>query len=143
MKLTLTAIFSFCWHPPVCRPDNRTPCSFPTTVSVPILMKTRPEGCVPLLTIAKAERQSACVQKRALRLLPEDAVRKEYFITNTSTEQECPSKVKTIGLFFEEMQGLTVEGNDATLMFHGKMTMIAFAHSKQMKLRNLHIDFER
>ncbi len=74
---------------------------------------------------------------------PEDAVRKEYFITNTSTEQECPSKVKTIGLFFEEMQGLTVEGNDATLMFHGKMTMIAFAHSKQMKLRNLHIDFER
>ena len=35
---------------------------------------------------------------------PEDAVRKEYFITNTSTEQECPSKVKTIGLFFEEMQ---------------------------------------
>ena len=74
---------------------------------------------------------------------PEDAVRKEYFITNTSTEQECPSKVKTIGLFFEEMQGLTVEGNDATLMFHGKMTMIAFAHSKQMKFRNLHIDFER
>lgn len=37
---------------------------------------------------------------------PEDAVRKEYFITNTSTEQECPSKVKTIGLFFENMRRL-------------------------------------
>ena len=74
---------------------------------------------------------------------PEGAVRKEYFITNTSTEEECPSKIKTIGLFFEDMEGLTIEGNDATLMFHGKMTMIAFAHCKQMRLHNLHIDFER
>lgn len=74
---------------------------------------------------------------------PEGAKRKEYFITNTSTEKECPSKVKTIGLLFEDMEGLTVEGNDASLIFHGKMTMIAFSHCKQMKLHNLHIDFER
>lgn len=74
---------------------------------------------------------------------PEGAVRREYFITNTSTEQECPSKVKVIGLFWEDMEGLTVEGNGATLMFHGKMTMVALAHCRQMKLRNLHIDAER
>ncbi len=74
---------------------------------------------------------------------PEGAVRKEYFITNTSTEQECPSKVKTIGLFFEEVEGLTIEGNDATLMFHGKMTMIAMAHCRQIELKNLHLDAER
>ena len=74
---------------------------------------------------------------------PEGAVRKEYFITNTSTEQECPSKVKTIGLFFEGVEGLTIEGNDATLMFHGKMTMIAMAHCRQMELKNLHLDAER
>lgn len=74
---------------------------------------------------------------------PEGAVRKEYFITNTSTEEECPSKIKTIGLLFEDMEGLTIEGNEATFMFHGKMTMIAFARCKQMRLHNLHIDFER
>lgn len=74
---------------------------------------------------------------------PEGAVRKEYFITNTSTEQECPSKMKTIGLFFEEVEGLTIEGNDATLMFHGKMTMLAMAHCRQMTLKNLHLDAER
>ncbi|WP_455674691.1 alpha-1,3-galactosidase-related protein [Phocaeicola sp.] len=94
----------------------------------------------------------ACKQQKAKVLAfekgrydfwPEGAVRKEYFITNTSTEQECPSKVKTIGILFENMEGLTIEGNNATLMFHGKMTMIAFAHCKQMKLNNLHIDFER
>lgn len=74
---------------------------------------------------------------------PEYATRKEYFITNTSTEQECPSKVKTIGLFFEDMEGLTIEGNDATLMFHGKMTLLSFAHCKRMRLQNIHLDFER
>lgn len=73
----------------------------------------------------------------------EGAVRKEYFITNTSSEQECPSKIKTIGMLFEDMDGLTIEGNGATLMFHGKMTMIAFEHCQQMKLHDLHIDFER
>lgn len=73
----------------------------------------------------------------------EGAIRKEYFITNTSTAEECLSKVKTIGLFFEEMDGLTIEGNGAILMFHGKMTMIAFDHCKRMRLQNIHLDFER
>lgn len=74
---------------------------------------------------------------------PEGAIRKEYFISNTSTEAECPSKVKTIGLLFDEMDGLTIEGNGALLMFHGKMIMMSFDHSKNMVLRNIHLDFER
>ena len=74
---------------------------------------------------------------------PEGAIRKEVFITNTSTEQECPSKEKTFGVLFEDMEGLTIEGNGATLMFHGKLTMISFMHCRNMVLRNLHVDFER
>ena len=41
------------------------------------------------------------------------------------------------------MSGLTIEGNDATLMFHGKMTMLSFDHCKEMRLQNIHFDFER
>ena len=52
-------------------------------------------------------------------------------------------KEKTIGLLFEEMKGITIEGNGATLMFHGKMTMIAFVHCQQIKLKNLKFDFQR
>lgn len=74
---------------------------------------------------------------------PEGATRREMFITNTSTEEECPSKVKTFGVLFEDMSGLTVEGNGATLMFHGKQTMISFMHCRQMTLRHLHVDCER
>ncbi len=106
------------------------------------------ENCVEKLQLAI----KACKERNVRTLVfekgrydfwPEGAVRKEYFITNTSTAEECPSKQKTIGLLFEDMDGLTIEGNGATLMFHGKMTMIAFDHCKRMKLQNIHLDFER
>ena len=74
---------------------------------------------------------------------PEGATRKEYYISNTSTEQECPSKVKTVGLMLHEIDDLTIEGNGATLMYHGKMTTIALEHCDGVRINNLHIDFER
>lgn len=74
---------------------------------------------------------------------PEGAVRRELFVSNTSTEAECPSKVKTLGMLLEEVDRLTVEGNGATLVFHGKITPIALIRCRDVELRNLHIDFER
>lgn len=74
---------------------------------------------------------------------PEGATRKEYFISNTSTEEECPSKVKTVGLMFDGLKDLTIDGNGATLMFHGEMTTIAMEHCENLKLQNIHVDFER
>ena len=74
---------------------------------------------------------------------PEGAIRKEYFISNTSSEKECPSKIKTVGLLFEDMNDLTIIGNGTTLMFHGKMITVAFEHCKNMKLQDIQIDFER
>lgn len=74
---------------------------------------------------------------------PEGAVRKEYYVSNTSTERECPSKIKTVGLLFEELEGLTVVGKNTLLMFHGKMIMLAFDHCRDMQLKGLHFDFER
>lgn len=71
------------------------------------------------------------------------AVRKDYFISNTSSEEECPSKTKTFGLYLEDINGLTIDGNGAELVFHGKMTMIAVAHCRQICLKNISLDFER
>ncbi|MGM9803177.1 MAG: right-handed parallel beta-helix repeat-containing protein [Muribaculaceae bacterium] len=76
-------------------------------------------------------------------LWPEGAVHRELFVSNTSTEQECPDKTKTIGVWMENMQNLTIDGGDATLMFHGKMTMVAMMNCRNITLRNLHFDFER
>lgn len=53
------------------------------------------------------------------------------------------SKVKTVGLMLHEIDDLTIEGNGATLMYHGKMTTIALEHCNGVRINNLHIDFER
>lgn len=74
---------------------------------------------------------------------PEGATRKEYFISNTSTEEECPSKIKTVGLYFQNLDGLTIVGNGSTLMYHGEMTTMAFEHCRNIKLCDIHVDFER
>ena len=74
---------------------------------------------------------------------PEEAVRRDWFISNTSSEEECPSKTKTVGLLLDGMQDLVIEGNGATLMFHGKMTMLALDRCRNITLHNLYFDFER
>lgn len=96
--------------------------------------------------ISECKRSGARVlsfEKGRYDIWPEGAIRRKYFISNTSTEQECPSKVKTIGLLFEDMKDLTIEGNGATLMFHGKMTTIALERCKNLVFKDLHIDSER
>lgn len=82
-------------------------------------------------------------EKGRYDIWPEGATRKEYFISNTSTEEECPSKVKTVGLMFDGLKDLTINGNGATLMFHGEMTTIALEHCENLKLQDIHVDFER
>jgi len=74
---------------------------------------------------------------------PTQAVEKNYFISNTSSEKECPSKLKKIGLFFENKHRLLIEGNGSEFIFHGKMITFAFDHCDNIKLQNLSIDFER
>lgn len=74
---------------------------------------------------------------------PEGATRAEYFVSNTSTESECPSKIKTIGLLFKDMEDLTIEGNGSLLVYHGKMITMVFDHCKNMKLQHISTDFQR
>ncbi len=40
-------------------------------------------------------------EKGRYDIWPESSPKREYFISNTSTERECPSKIKTIALLFE------------------------------------------
>jgi hypothetical protein len=103
-------------------------------------------------TLQIQEALKACKEKKAkvlsfengrYDLWPENSIQKEYFITNTSSEQECPSKVKTIGVMLDNMEGLTIEGNGATLMFHGLMTTLVMDNCTDIVLENIHIDFER
>ena len=74
---------------------------------------------------------------------PEGAMRKELYVSNTSTEQECPDKTKVIGIWAENVNGLTIDGGGATLVFHGKITMLSLYKCRDITLSNVHFDFER
>jgi hypothetical protein len=76
-------------------------------------------------------------------LYPDSAIKKPYFISNTSSETECPSKLKTIGLLFDNIRNLRVEGDGSLLVFHGKMTTIVVDHCDNFSLANLNEDFAR
>lgn len=71
---------------------------------------------------------------------PDNAVRREIFVSNTSSEEECPSKVKTLALLVEDQQNLVIDGCGAELIFHGKQTMLSIIHSKNITIENLDID---
>lgn len=71
------------------------------------------------------------------------AEERNYFISNTSTEEECPSKLKKTGLLFENKSNITIEGNGSRFVFHGKMITFAFDHCDNMLLKNVSMDFER
>ncbi|SEJ04260.1 Right handed beta helix region [Dyadobacter sp. SG02] len=74
---------------------------------------------------------------------PDGAIRAKYFISNTSTEEEDSLKIRTIGMLFRNARNLTVDGNGALFVFHGKMTTIVLEHCENVKLQNIHVDFER
>jgi hypothetical protein len=76
-------------------------------------------------------------------LYPDSAIKKTYFISNTSSESECPSKDKTIGLLFEGFRNIRIEGDGSLLVFHGKMTTMVIDHCDGFTLTNLAEDFAR
>lgn len=76
-------------------------------------------------------------------LYPEKAIKKEYFITNTSTEEECPSKIKTIGILMEGMNDFTIEGNGSLFVYHGKMISFVIDNCRGINIRNLAVDYAR
>lgn len=76
-------------------------------------------------------------------LWPDGAIREKYFISNTATEKEDSLKIRTIGMLFREARNLTIDGNGALFVFHGKMTTIVLDHCENVKLQNIRVDFER
>lgn len=102
------------------------------------------EGVKRAIAACKAQPGATLVFPRGrYDFYPDSAEKREYYISNTSSETECPSKVKTIGLLFEDMANLTVEGNGSRFVLHGKMISWAFVRCRNVLLQNIAVDFER
>lgn len=74
---------------------------------------------------------------------PEHSPKRDYFISNTSSEIECPSKTKTIALLLEDLEDVTIDGNGALFIIHGKMINFAFVNCTNITMQNISFDYER
>jgi len=74
---------------------------------------------------------------------PEQSRKRTYFVSNTTTETEAPSKVKNVAMLLEGIKGLTIEGNGSTFIFHGKTILFAVDQSQDIKIQNISFDYER
>ncbi|MFC3801934.1 right-handed parallel beta-helix repeat-containing protein [Cohnella sp. GCM10012308] len=71
----------------------------------------------------------------------EEAARVPYFITNTASETENPDITKTIGVYMKGVRDLTLDGQGALFVFHGKQTMLALDGCERVTIRNLRMDY--
>jgi hypothetical protein len=77
-------------------------------------------------------------QKGRYDFYPEGGTIREYYISNH--DQNNP---KTVGIALEQFKNITLEGNGADLIFHGRMLPISIVEAINVKLENLSIDFDK
>jgi len=74
---------------------------------------------------------------------PEQAEKRHFYISNTSSEEEDPAKNYAIGLLFDGMKNLLIEGNGSLFVFHGKMITCVFNRCADMRMQHVRMDFAR
>lgn len=74
---------------------------------------------------------------------PDSAARRDWYISNTSSAKECPSKTKVVGILLERKHHVTLDGQGSTFIFHGKMTTWALDRCTNIRMEHFTVDFER
>jgi len=74
---------------------------------------------------------------------PDSATETNYYISNTSSEEEFPVKKQKVGLYLKDLKNVTLEGNGSVFVFHGKMITWVIDGSENIRLQNISINYER
>ncbi len=64
-----------------------------------------------------------------------------YFCSNTSKRHENPKGRKFSAIYLRKKSDITIDGNGATILIHGKMTPLLFDKCRNITVKNLTIDY--
>lgn len=64
-----------------------------------------------------------------------------YYCSNTAKKHENPDGMRKTAVFLKEKKNITIDGNGATLLVHGKMTPMLFDRCENVTVRNLTVDY--
>ncbi len=105
------------------------------------------KDAVPAITKALADAakyESAIVRfpKGRIDLWPAAAAKRELYVSN-ATESDTLSKVRSVGILLENVNNITLEGDETLIVSHGKMIHLANLNSRNITVKNIGFDYER
>ena len=68
-------------------------------------------------------------------------IEKGYFCSNTAKRHENPDGIRYSAVFMKDRKNITIDGNGAVIMIHGKMTPLLFDRCENITVKNLTIDY--
>ena len=66
-----------------------------------------------------------------------------FYCSNTAKKHENPDGLRRVAIFLEDKKNIIINGNNATLLIHGKMTPLLFHRCENITVKNLIIDYAR
>ena len=66
---------------------------------------------------------------------------KGYYCSNTAKKEENPDGTRFTAIYLKEKKNITIDGNGACVLVHGKMTPILLDHCENVTIKNLTIDY--
>ncbi len=64
-----------------------------------------------------------------------------YYCTNTARKNENPKGLRRSAIYLKNKKNITIDGNGATIMIHGKMTPFLFDNCENITVKNLSVDY--
>ena len=64
-----------------------------------------------------------------------------YYCTNTAAVNENPNGKRNAAIYLRKKHGITIDGNGAVILIHGKMTPFLFDACEDITVRNLTVDY--
>lgn len=64
-----------------------------------------------------------------------------YYCSNTAKKHENPTGIRRTAIYLKGKRNITVDGNGATVLVHGKMTPMLFDECENITIKNLIIDY--
>lgn len=81
-------------------------------------------------------------KNRVYDVRPEDSFSLTgYFCTNTAKRHENPDGSRSVAIYLKDRKNITIDGNGATVLVHGKMTPFLFDRCENITVRNLAVDY--
>lgn len=86
--------------------------------------------------------ETVTLEKKTYNVRQDDSfIKTGYFCSNTAKKHENPDGTRYSAIYLRGKKNITVDGNGAVLMIHGKMTPLLFDNCENITVKNLTVDY--